>query len=94
MLIQPIFGPIPTSAVSDALTTDARSESSSLPMLLLLWQVQLLLIQGLHSVNECNMHAPSAACTELQPTPGSSRRIFINRLNNMITRQSKIQGRK
>ncbi len=47
MVIQLIFGPIPT-AVSDALTTDARSESSSLPMLLLLWQVQLLLIQGLH----------------------------------------------
>ncbi len=48
MVIQPIFGPFPNSAVSDALATDARSESSSLPMLLLLWQVQLLMMQGLH----------------------------------------------
>jgi hypothetical protein len=73
MVIQPIFGPFPTSTVS-ALATDVRSESSSLPMLLLLWQLQLLLMQGLHFVNECNVHAPSTACAELQPTPRSSRR--------------------
>jgi hypothetical protein len=74
MVIQPIFGPFPTSIVSDALATNARFESSSIPMLLLLWQLQLLLMQGLHFVNECNVHAPSTTCVELQPTLGSSKR--------------------
>jgi hypothetical protein len=60
MVIQPIFGPFPTSV--------ARFESSSLPMLLLLWQLQLLLMQGLHFVNECNVHAPSTTLVKLQPT--------------------------
>jgi hypothetical protein len=68
MVIQPIFGPFPTSAVSDALATDARFESSSPPMLLLLWKLQLLIMQGVHFVNECNVHAPSTTLAKLQPT--------------------------